>query len=307
MLPLSEISRWKVAVVGAAAVATSLALPCQMQAGAFTAGPVPMATVAEIDRSANPLNQLENPQPFEVASDTSNSAGAAAAGMRFSTNQQQMLISGHDVANSGADITGGISRRRRAVSNAGGMGGPSSGGGSGGSSSGGSAVAATGPVAGSTAANPILPSGMKNGAYVFNHNGTSAGTPIFFDPPIASGYVFTASGPNFASFTVTTPLPNTPVLTFTFNGGSTNWNTSGSGLFPEFSFPNGGVSQFVLSGINNADIHGQEFNYAFTFVGTDAGSFTQAPLSFPEPSSLVLLSMGVAGIVIWQKRGAARA
>ena len=121
---------------------------------------------------------------------------------------------------------------------------------------------------------------------------------------MASGYVFTASGPNFASFTVTTPLPNTPSLTFTFNGSSTSVNATSPGQFPQFFFPGGGVSQFVLSGISNADIHGQEFTYAFTFAGDGPVSFSQTPLSFPEPGSLALLSIGVAGLLVWRKRGA---
>jgi hypothetical protein len=164
---------------------------------------------------------------------------------------------------------------------------------------------------GTSAANPVLPSAVINGSYVFNHTGTSAGTPVFFDPPVAPGYVFTASGPNFASFTVTTPLPHTPNLTFTFNGTSVNWNSTspGSGKFSEFDFPNGGVSKFVLSGINNADIHGQEFTYAFTFASSAPISFTQAPLalSFPEPSGLTLLSVGAVGLLAWRRRVAVRA
>jgi hypothetical protein len=104
---------------------------------------------------------------------------------------------------------------------------------------------------------------------------------------------------------VSTPLPNTPALTFSFNGTSASVNATspGSGHFPEFVFPNGGVSRFVLSGINDADIHGQEFTYAFTFAGDGAGSFSQTPLSFPEPGSFTLLSVGVAGLLVWRKRG----
>jgi hypothetical protein len=307
MLPLRKCSRFKLTVLGIAVVAASLALPGKMQAGAFTAGPEPMATVAEVDRLANPLNQQETPRFAEIASaETSNSAGAAAAGFRLSASQQQqMLISGHSGAEMAADMAGGFSARRRAVASQGsGLG---SGTGSGGSS--GSVAPATGgnnaQAIGTTAANPILPSATINGSYVFNHNGTSAGTPIFFDPPIASGYVFTASGPNFASFTVTTPLPNTPSLTFTFNGASSSVNATspGSGQFPEFVFPNGGVSQFVLSGISDADIHGQEFTYAFTFVSSAPGSFTQTALSFPEPGGLTLLSVGIAGLLVWRRRG----
>jgi hypothetical protein len=58
-----------------------------------------------------------------------------------------------------------------------------------------------------------------------------------------------------------------------------------------------------LSGINTADIHGQEFTYAFTFAGDGPISFSQTPLAFPEPGSLTLLSVGVAGLLVWRRRG----
>jgi hypothetical protein len=82
-----------------------------------------------------------------------------------------------------------------------------------------------------------------------------------------------------------------------------NSTSPGSGQFPGFTFPTGGISQFTLSGINAADIHGQEFNYAFTFAGDGPISFSQTPLAFPEPGSLTLLSVGVAGLLVWRRRG----
>jgi hypothetical protein len=312
-----------VIVLGMAIVAASLGLPGKMQAGAFTAVPEPMATVAEVDRSANPLTQQEPPPILVIASaETSNSAGAAAAGFRLSASQQQqMLISGHGGAGMAASFAGGSSVRRQAVASQGsGFGGGSGSGGSSGSrvpTTGGTISPAIGPTSpengaasaaiGADAAHPVLPSATINGSYVFDHSATSAGTPVFFDPPVASGYIFTSSGPNFATFTVTTPLPNTSALTFTFNGTSTSVNATspGSGQFPEFAFPSGGVSQFTLSGINANDIHGQEFTYAFTFADSGPISFSQTPLAFPEPGSLTLLSVGVAGLLVWRRRGKA--
>jgi len=328
MLPLRNSYHFTVVVLSTAILAASLGLPGKTQAGAITAGPEPMATIAEVDRSANPLEQQEPPQLLEVASaQMSNSAGAAAAGSRLSAGQQQqILISGHGGANPAANFAGGFSVGRRAVSGQGsGFGGGSANGGSSGSagprtgsttSSSGistssgigttsSGTGATSPVIGADAAHPVLPSATINGSYEFDHTATSAGTPVFFDPPVASGYIFTSSGPNFATFTLTTLLPNTPALTFTFNGTSTSVNATspGSGLFPEFAFPIGGISQFTLSGINAADIHGQEFTFAFTFAGDGPISFSQTPLAFPEPGSLTLLSAGVAGLLVWRRRG----
>jgi hypothetical protein len=307
MLLLRNSYRRRVIVLGIAIVAASLGLPGKMQAGAFMAGPEPMATVAEVDRSANPLNQQEPTQFLGIASaETSNSAGAAAAGFRLSASQQQqMQISGHGDADMAANFAGGFSVRRRAVASQGsGFGGGS---GSGGSSGSGAPTTggATSPVIGADAAHPVLPSATINGSYIFDHTATSAGTPVFFDPPVASGYVFTSSGPNFTTFTVSTLLPNTPALTFTFNGTSTSVNATspGSGQFPGFNFPSGGVSQFTLSGINAADIHGQEFTYAFTFADGGPITFSQTPLAFPEPGSLTLLSVGVAGLLVWRRRG----
>src|SRR5258708_34332434 len=117
MLPLRNSSHCTVVLLGMEILAASLGLPGKMQAGAFTAGPEPMATVAEVDRSANPLNQQETPQFLEIASaETSNSAGAAAAGFRLSASQQQqMLISGHGGADMAADSAGGSSALRRSL------------------------------------------------------------------------------------------------------------------------------------------------------------------------------------------------
>jgi hypothetical protein len=244
MPPLSKISPGNVSLVGLAVVAASLVLPAKMQAGAFTAGLIPMATIVEVDRSANPLDLPDASQPHEIASaDTSNSAGAAA-GFRMAANQQRMLISGHDGSASGGDIAGGLSVRRRPVQGGSGIG------------SGGSGAAGGSGGSGTSGANPTLTSA---GPIVSNQNGPTSGTPVFHTPPVTPGDVF-----------------NTP---------------------PQ----QGGDSQFVPSGINNPDIVGQESNSAASL--SDGATATESPLSFPEPGSMTLLSVGVAGLLVWRRRG----
>ncbi len=241
MPPLSKMSPGSLSLIGLAVVAASVAVPANMQAGAFTAGLIPMATIAEVDRSANPLDLPDTSQVREITHpDSSNSAGAGS-GFRMGSNQQRMLISGHDGSASGGDIAGAFSFRRRSVQ--GGSGGMGTGGGSGGSGSSG-----TNPPP--TSAGPI----------VSNPNGPTSGPPVFHNPPVTPGDVF-----------------NPPSQ-------------------------QGGNSQFVPSGINNTDIVGPDSSSPTNFPDTTTANVTESPLSFPEPGSMTLLSVGVAGLLVWRRR-----
>jgi hypothetical protein len=247
MSPLSKISSATVPSIGLVVVAASLALPAKMQAGAFTAGLIPMATIAEVDRSANPLDLPDASQLHEIASaETGNSAGGN--GFRMGSNQQRMLISGHDGSASGGDIAGALSFRRRAVQR--GAGGTGAGGGSG-AGSGGSASSGTNPPI--TSAGPIIS----------NHNGPTSGPPVFHNPPVTPGDAF-----------------NPPQQ----QGGDS----------------------FVPSGTSKNDIVGPDSNSPSNFPDTTTANVTESPLSFPEPGSMALLSVGIAGLLVWRRRGKLR-
>lgn len=152
------------------------------------------------------------------------------------------------------------------------------------------------PPAGTDVSNPILPSSTVGSTYNFNasvgagNGGSSA--PLFADPPLASGFIFTTNpgSPDFASVAVTTPLPNTSSLSISF-GGQTDQFAPGS----TFTFPTGGVSTFHIGGISPTDVaNGGDFETKLTFTGPGNVSFTEIPN--PEPGSLALLGIGACGL-----------
>jgi hypothetical protein len=240
MLLLSKLSPRIIAFVGLTVVTASLAAPDKTQAGAYRAGPTPMATVAEVDRAANPLNLADQQHQSEIARvDTGDSPGAT--GFRALTGgSQRMLITGHNGSGNPADIAGAMSFRKRPLQNQG-MG---LGAGSGGSGSSG---------ADGNGLNSSLASGKPKGP--------TTGTPQFFNPPVTAGNV------------------------------------------PESSPPKAPVPPFVPSGISNTDIQGQDHDTGNNSSDGPVGGFGQATASFPEPGGLTLLSVGIAGLFGWRRRG----
>src|SRR5262249_54100636 len=104
---------------------------------------------------------------------------------------------------------------------------------------------------GSSLDNPILPD--PGSAYVFNYNVTPGGlgnsSPLFFDPPVANGYVYQViSGPNFASVEVPRSDPGVAHATFTLTFGSTTELLVAGTTFFFTSVDPGGVSQFTITG-----------------------------------------------------------
>lgn len=178
----------------------------------------------------------------------------------------------------------------------------SSGGSSGTSDSGVSANSAAAP--GASADNPILPSSTNDGSYVFNYKSSAGGNSVYFDPPIAPGYAFTTSSgsPNFASFTIDTPLPGTTDLTISFDNLTEHFSPTST--FDFTAYVPGGVSEFTVTGISRSDVNsGGEFNYHMTFVdSTQNGSFSQTALfENPEPGSITLVIAGVLSLFGWRR------
>jgi hypothetical protein len=231
LLALSKMLHGNAAYVGLVLVTATLMFPDTMQAGAFKAGPTPRATVAEVDRAANPLNLPEIEHHLEVAK-ADDSPGAAVGFSTLASHQQRMLITGHDGSGTPADGPGGMSFRRRPVqSQSPGLG--SGGGGSGGGGSGASGI-------GTGVTGSIQPS-------IANRNGTNSGTPVFFNPPVKAGDVSNDPPPKGqVSDYVPSGIDNTDI-----QGSETNFGSPASDGVSEspLSFPEPGGLTLLSVGI----------------------------------------------------------
>lgn len=136
-----------------------------------------------------------------------------------------------------------------------------------------------------------------------------AGTEYFIDPSIAIGYEYEIGlgDPNFASVL----LPNIQAADFDLSylvGGS--WLSTMVAPGGTFEFPSNGVSHFTVTGIDPAlklaPGNTTAFVTGLTFTGDGSFTGTQVPIieNVPEPNSLALWSVGVAGLVIGRRRRA---
>ncbi len=92
-----------------------------------------------------------------------------------------------------------------------------------------------------------------------------------FDYPLRPSSITSGS----SGFNVVTRLPHTSQLTNSFIGFTTMFDP-----IREFGFPNGGVTQFTLSGISPLDMKpGGEFATSFTYDGTGNARFSETPIA----------------------------
>ena len=148
-----------------------------------------------------------------------------------------------------------------------------------------------GPAPGTDISNPLMPSSTSGSTYSFNTT-VGPGASLFADPPLATGFIFTAGpgSPDFASVAVTTNLPNTSTLFISF-GNETDQVAPGA----TFTFPDGGVSTFHIFGISPKDVaSGADFETKLTFTGSGNVNFTET--ANPEPGTLALMAIGACGL-----------
>lgn len=186
-------------------------------------------------------------------------------------------------------------------SGSGGSGGPSSGTGSSSGDSGAGSSGNSAPAPGTDVSNPLMPSSTSGSTYSFNTN-VPEGSPLFADPPLATGFIFTANpgSPDFTSVEVTTPLPNTTVLSITYDGQTSQFAPGTTFTFPD------PVSTFHVFGISPTDVaSGADFETKLTFNGSGNVSFTET--ANPEPGSLTLLALGGCAVMAARRRKNRRA
>jgi Nidogen-like/PEP-CTERM motif len=172
----------------------------------------------------------------------------------------------------------------------------------------------TGALPGTTASNPLMPV-VSAAGWSFNFN-VVLNQRVFIDPVIAVGYDYiVTSGPNIRTVLLPTGVGDDIYRLWLWDG--TQWIDTGTDLVGGtiHDFGVGGVNRFRITGIEtNAGLdpnNTSAFVTGLTFEGTGSVQMNMVPITFdtgtaavPEPSALLIVLLGLAGLIAVRRRTA---
>jgi hypothetical protein len=166
-----------------------------------------------------------------------------------------------------------------------------------------------GGLPGETPSNPLMPV-VNDASWEFDFH-VDLSQQVFIDPEVAIGYDYVVnSGPNFQSVLLPTGIGDNLYDLWFWDGA--DYLISGGQLTGgvEYDFGTGGVDRFRILGVELGAMLDPTDTSAFvtglTFAGAGQVNMFQTPLTFntdptdptgvPEPSSILLLIMGMFGV-----------
>jgi len=183
------------------------------------------------------------------------------------------------------------------------------------------AVLSMGSVAGATGyPELVVNGGFETGNLAgWTQSGDMRYNDVIVFQPHSGSYELNAGSWNFGYISQTIALDPGALYTISFSLGNLNWGGDPAG---EFTASFGGTTLLVLT--NQADFDYR--NYSFTLLGVgssadltfgfwnfpggwllDDVSVVDPPAAVPEPSMLLLLGCGLAGLAIWRRKQTATA